>query len=159
MNLNVTTERSEITSARRSNTADEIAYCFHGVPESNNKNNNKTTETATSVFNEKLGLHFTSDDIDCTHCRGRATQPTSIVKLCSYETRQTIFTSKRKLMGTKLNITEYLTRRRYDLLNKSRALDKVKCTWTIDGWIVCLLADGRKITIPNNQDLHGHRGQ
>ena len=65
----------------------------------------------------------------------RKPRPT-IVKFTSYESRRKTFTSKCKLKGTKLIITEHLTKRRAELLSKARALDIVKAAWTIDGRIV-----------------------
>ena len=64
-----------------------------------------------------------------------------------------MFSAKRLLKGTKFVVTENLTRRRNDLLKKVRSLDTVSCAWTTDGRIVCLLEDGRKVTVLHERDV------
>ena len=76
-----------------------------------------------------------------------------IVKLTSYESRKAIFNNKRKLKGTRYVVTENLTKRRAELLRKARMIDGITSTWTIDGRIVCLLANGRKVTVQTDSDL------
>ena len=76
-----------------------------------------------------------------------------IVKFRSYETRSSVFSAKRRLKGTKYVVTENLTRRRNDLLKKVRSLDTVSCAWTTDGRIICLLGDGRKVTVLHERDI------
>ena len=57
------------------------------------------------------------------------------------------------LKGTKFVVTENLTRRRNDFLKKVRSLETVSCAWTTDGRIVCLLEDGRKVTVLHERDV------
>ena len=57
-------------------------------------------------------------------------------------------------------VTENLTKRRSDLLNRTRAQPYVKAAWTTDGRIVCLLEHGEKRSIVNERDLdllHRHQ--
>ena len=44
-------------------------------------------------------------------------------------------------------LTENLTRHRNELLKKVRSLDTIICAWTTDGRLVCLLEDGRNVTV------------
>ena len=81
------------------------------------------------------------------------------MKFTSYETRRRVFTAKRKLKGTKLVVTENLTKRRSELLRKVRSFDNVECAWTIDGRIICLLADGKKLAVQTECDVPAVRGQ
>ena len=99
-----------------------------------------------------MDVHLDAGCIDRSHRMGR-TSPESagtrkprpmIVKFTSYEPRRAIFTSKRKLKGTHIVITENLTRRRVDLLRKSR-----------DSPNVCLLSNWRKVTVTNECHLQG----
>ena len=39
------------------------------------------------------------------------------------------------------------------ILKKVRSLDTVSCAWTTDGRIVCLLEDGRKVTVLHERDV------
>ena len=87
----------------------------------------------------------------------RINRSSNVIKLTSYDTRRTIFAAKRKLKGTKLVITENLTKTRAQLLKKAREMDNVEHAWTIDGRIVCLLRSGRKETVVNESELSNLR--
>ena len=125
-----------------------------------------TTEAAIAVFNSRLDLNINNEHIDRSHRLGQRRYETDIdrprpviVKFASYETRRRVFTAKRKLKGTKLVVTENLTKRRSELLRKVRSFDNVECAWTIDGRIICLLADGKKLTVQTERDVPTVRGQ
>ena len=116
-----------------------------------------------SSITNSLGVHLDAGCIDRSHRIGR-TSPKSagnrnprlaIVKFTSYEPRRAIFTSKRKLKGTHIVITENLTRRRVNLVRKARDSPNVEASWTSDGRIVCLLTNGRKVTVTNECHLQG----
>ena len=133
---------------------------LHGVPEAQVD----TDSAVLSVANERLGLNLTRDCIGRSHRLGQAAQSTSngkprpiIVKLTSYDTRRQIFGAKRQLKGTRLVITENLTKRRSELLQKARSVDGVVATWTIDGRIVCLVGNDRKVTVVTERDLDNVR--
>ena len=93
--------------------------------------------------------------IDRSHRLGRTTGGVSgrgkprpiILKFVSYQDRSAVFARKKQLKGSKIVLTENLTRRRAELLAKARATAGVKATWTADGRIVCLLEDGRKVSV------------
>ena len=70
-----------------------------------------------------------------------------------YQARQKVFSGKCRLKGTKLLITENLTRRRSELLNKANTLNNVTATRTSDSRIMCLLSSGRKVSVTTVQDL------
>ena len=131
---------------------------FHGVPETDADD---TTESVISLCKGKLDVDVSRDLIDRSHRLGqRHFGPSGeykprpiIVKFRSYETRRSVFSAKRLLKGTKFVVTENLTRRRNDLLKKVRSLDTVSCAWTTDGRIVCLLEDGRKVTVQHERDV------
>ena len=78
-----------------------------------------------------------------------------IAKFTSYEPGRAIFTSKQKLKETHNVITENLTRRRVDLLQKACDSLNVEVSWTSDGRIICLLTNGRKVTVTNEWHLQG----
>ena len=128
---------------------------LHGVPETQVDTDNAVL----SVTNEKLGLNLTRECIDRSHRLGHSSSASNgkprpiIVKLTSYDTRRKIFGAKRQLKGTRLVITENLTKRRSELLQKARLVDGVVATWTLDGRIVCLVGNGRKVTVVTDRDL------
>ena len=134
---------------------------MHGVPESKKD----TGESLLEVFNDRLNVRVTPQCIDRSH-RLDSQQPSTdkprpvIVKFVRYETRRHVFSAKRRLKGCKVVITEHLTKRRSDLLNRTRTQPDVKCAWTTDGRIVCLLENGEKRTIITERDLiqlHRHQ--
>ena len=130
---------------------------FHGVPETDAD----TTDSVISLCQGKLDVNVTRELVDRSHRLGqRHVGPSGeykprpiIVKFRSYETRSSVFSAKRRLNGTKYVVTENLTRRRNDLHKKVRSLDTVSCAWTTDGRIVCLLGDGRKVTVLHERDI------
>ena len=133
----------------------------HGIPETKEH----TGVAVLQVFNDQLNVRVTPHCIDRSHRLGRF-QPSSnksrpvIVKFVSYETRHQVFSAKRRLKGTKLVITENLTKRRSELLNRTRTQPDVTCAWTTDGRIICPLQNGEKRTIVTGRDLDQlHRHQ
>ena len=135
----------------------------HGLPENSNAAGNENTTEAFLKVAGSLGVHLDAGCIDRSHRMGRTSPEYAgtrnprpvIVKFTSYEPRRAIFTSKRKLKGTHIVITGNLTRRRADLLRKARDSPNVEASWTSDGRIVCLLTNGRKVTVTNACHLQG----
>ena len=139
----------------------------HGIPESETKED--CSDALLHVFNGKLNVSVAPHGIDRSHRLGRF-QPSSnkprpvIVKFVSYETRRQVFSAKRRLKGTKIVVTENLTKRRSDLLNRTRAQPDVKAAWTTDGRIVCLylylytIFDQRRLDIIDQVE-HGRSPQ
>ena len=124
----------------------------HGVPDIANP-----VTAVLDIINDKLGVPNGCESIDRCHRLGTSAISSNsrpiIVKFTSYQVRQKVFSGKRRLKGTKLLITENLTRRRSELLNKAKTLNNVTATWTSDGRIVCLLSSGRKVSVTTVQDL------
>lgn len=136
---------------------------LHGLPESKDEN---TTTKSLNHINNHLKLNITHDQIDRTHRIGkRHTEPTAegkpkhrpiIIKFVSYQQRQQVFRVKKVLKGTKTVITESLTNGRMDLLRNTQQMVRsgyFKDTWTLDGRVVALTNDGKKVTIAKKSDL------
>ena len=127
---------------------------FHGI----NESDKNTTDAVVKICQTMLHLPINSDCIDRSHRLGRLTGEARkprpvIVKLTSYAPRQDIFMSKRQLKGSKITITESLTKRRTELMLKARSMPNVTTTWTVDGRIVCLLTNGKKLSVTTEQQL------
>ena len=130
---------------------------LHGVPETQAD----TAAAALEVIESKLNVKLPRNAIDRSHRLGRTTGGVSgggkprpiILKFVSYQDRSAVFARKKQLKGSKIVLTENLTRRRAELLAKARATAGVKATWTADGRIVCLLEDGRKVSVDTENDL------
>ena len=150
--------RDEMDS-RWNNTAGVIAWLCTG-----SLNQRKTPEKLCWKYST-TDVRVTPQCIDRSHRLGRQQPSTDkprpvIVKFMSYETRRQVFSAKRRLKGCKAVITENLTKRRTEMLNRTRTQPGVKCAWTTDGRIVCLLENGDKCTIVTERDLtQMHRHQ
>ena len=93
----------------------------HRIVETNDEN---TDDLFLKTINEKLDVDITGNEIDRSHRIGRQKDERRprpiIVKLTRYNTRKKVFASKRKLKGTGVSITESLTAKRREQLNKTR---------------------------------------
>ena len=107
---------------------------LHGIAEANDEN---TDDFVLKTINEKLDVDITENEIDRSHRIGREKNGQIprpiIVKLTRYNTRKKVFVSKRKLKGTGVSITEYLTSKGMEQLNKAREEHGFTNVWTTHG--------------------------
>ena len=110
---------------------------MHGIVETNIEN---TDNLILQTINEKLDIDITEKEIDRSHRIGRkkdGQRPRPIiVKSTRYNTRKKVFTSKRKLKGKGVSITESLASKRMEHLNKAREEQGFTNVWTTDGRIL-----------------------
>ena len=108
----------------------------HGIAETNDEN---TDDLVLKTINEKLDVDIAEKEIDRSRRIGRekdGLRPKPvIVKLTRYNTRKKVFASKRELKGTGVSITESLTAKRREQLNKTREEHGFNNMWTTDGRI------------------------
>ena len=64
-----------------------------------------------------------------------------------------MFRSKKKLKASGVSISESLTIKRYDLYMVAQKHPLIKSTWTLDGRIICLLTNNKKIVVQTKIDL------
>ena len=134
---------------------------IHGIDE---KAREDTTAVALDIIHNTLGVSKTTlsrEHIDRSHRLGRRNERRTtrssksrpiIVKFKGYDSRQEVFSRKKKLKGSKVMITENLTAKRYALLQKCiEKLGKGK-TWTVDGRITTKKGDAY-VVISNETDL------
>ena len=109
----------------------------HRIAETNDEN---TEDLVLKTINEKLHVDITENEIDRSHRIGRKKNGKRpwpiIVKLTRYNTRKKDFASKRKLKWTGVSITESLTAKRMEQLNKEREEHGFTNVWTTDGRIL-----------------------
>ena len=80
-----------------------------------------------------------------------------MVKFCNYHDRERVYRAKRKIKGTKITITEHLTRSRYKLLKLAKEAFGVRNVWTLDGKIFTnkgVDAEGRRYLIQSESDIY-----
>ena len=109
----------------------------HGIAETNHGNKD---DLVLKTINEKLDFDITENKINRSHRIGRKKDEQRprpiIVKLTRYNTRKKVFASKRKLKGTGVSITESLTAKRMEQLNKAKEGHGFTNVWTTDGRIL-----------------------
>ena len=101
-----------------------------------------------ATIQQHLGVNINPEDLDRTHRLG-ARKPAGpdgprprpiIAKFARYNKRKEVFVEKKKFKGTKIMLTESLTRRRVDMLNAARKRYRKKEVWTKDGEIFTKIA-------------------
>ncbi|KAI4458373.1 l1 transposable element-related [Holotrichia oblita] len=85
---------------------------IYGVPEITHEN---TCEVFVNLCREKLKINITNSDIDCCHrlAGKEGTNKPIIVRFVRRDVKNKVFNDKRKLKGTRIVITEDLTRMRF----------------------------------------------
>ncbi|XP_071784616.1 uncharacterized protein [Asterias amurensis] len=135
---------------------------LHGLDESHADNKGTSIDCLNHLLPD---LHLQSSDIDRAHRIGkpnlnhnvnhsgqRRSRPV-IIKFISYAKREAAFRTKRLLKGSGLSLSESLTPTRMSLLKAAQDSSKTISAWTIDGRVICLLANNRKVTVTSIQDL------
>ena len=108
---------------------------MHGCKEDKNED---TDKAALKIFNEEMDLQIDPKDIDRSHRIGKMKNDKSrpiIVKFTSYRNRKKVFSSKRRLKGKNVSITESLSAFRMKKLSEARDNFGFKNVWTYDGKI------------------------
>ena len=140
---------------------------LHGIVESQYAKEN-TDDLVLEIVRKKLDLEISATDLDRSHRigRGRNTSYAEaasekrkkprpiIVKFVSYKVRAEVFRRKRKLKGSGVRITESLTKKRMELYNSVLNDSNVKTAWTLDGRIIALKNDERKVSLESFNDLY-----
>ena len=118
---------------------------IHSIDEVENEN---TDDAAIHVFKNDLGLNFDVTKIQRSHRvgpkkknQGRNTRTNKtyprpiIVKFASYRDRRDVYSSKKKLKGKRVAISENLTQKNYVLFKQAQEKLGRNYVWTNDGRI------------------------
>ena len=118
----------------------------HGSEEDKDES---TDDVVLNLFNEKLGVAVGISVIDRSHRLGPLRGENNlkprpiIVKFCSYRIMKALFTTKMKLKGNGISVTESLTKQRMKLLHEVQKVVGEGDSWTVDCFI--FLKQGRRI--------------
>ena len=127
---------------------------IHGMKEERNENCEGLVKT---VVNEKLKAGLDTKDIGRTHRLGKRKPDGKprpiIVRFLSYRQRAKVFALKKNLKGSKIVITENLTKQRYSLLQKCNEVFEKTNVWSYDGRINVKL-DTQIKTFTNMEELN-----
>ena len=132
---------------------------IHGLEEEPNED---TDKKVLDILKSKLDLPLSLNDFGRSHRLGKlrhgAKRPI-IVRFASYRQRKMTFDAKRKLKGSRIVITENLTKERYSLYKQCIVKFGRESCWTLDGRIYCLTgkkdSQGRneRIVLTKQEDL------
>ena len=114
---------------------------LHGVPEfekTEERDREDTDSAAMSVINTNLNVDICVGDINRSHRMGKkvpgVTKPRPIiVKFLRHNVKARVYANKRKLKGTKILITERLTKRRGEMYRYAREQYGKFNVWTKEG--------------------------
>lgn len=124
-----------------------------GVPETNQENLN---DQLTDIFKNKLDINNCELEscyrIGSVKIGHKNSHRPIVVKFSNISQRNKIFYNKKQLKGTKISISEELTKSRYELLQMANEKFGKAHVWTTDGKIRANI-DGRKCWIKNIGDL------
>ena len=115
---------------------------LHGIPESADE---KETDTVfKDTITEHLGVTFEPYDLDRSHRLGQKKSKGSrpiIAKFTRYNKRHEVFTNKKKLKGTKIVVTESLTRPRVLMLEAAKKRYGKNNVWSSHGEILAKIGE------------------
>ena len=130
---------------------------LHGIEEKTQGPEN-TDNVAIEVF-KKAEVEVAKSAINRSYWLGKRsanrTRPI-IVSFCSYREKKLVYDSKKNLKGSKLLITESLTKTRYALLQQCWETYGKRNCWTYDGRIWVSVGEERFV-INNDLDLAERR--
>lgn len=128
---------------------------IHGIQETDNERD--VYNVVINLFQSKLQIPIEIADIsDCYRLAKKSDKMDKrsrsiVVEFIHKYKRDEVFYKKKTLKGTKLLITELLTRGRLEIYGKCRSVYGQQC-WTINGNII-VLKNGTKVMISNKYNL------
>ena len=129
---------------------------IHGIPASAGEN---TDEVALSTIQTHMGISLSVQDVDRSH-RLRSKNGPIIIKFTRHNTKNLIYSNKRKLKKTGIVVTESLSTRRLFFIKKLEKLrkeGKITACWSFDGKLFYTLSTDPKkkieLVISNPESL------
>lgn len=126
---------------------------FHGLEESNNED---VLQKILYVLSNQLKMSdIKSTAIESCHRLGvkKDSARPVLLRFTSCQVRASVWSAKTKLKGTKITMTEFLTKSRQDVFTAARKHFGIKKCWSADGMIVVLLPNKSKIKISSQREL------
>lgn len=127
-----------------------------GVPEDSSDEN--CEKIAMKILAQNLQVEVNPTDIEAAHRVGKKiperTNPRPvIVRFVNRKDRDRVMMNKRKLKGSRLFVTEDLTRKNLVLLNEVKKMECVDRAWSFNGNITCVMKDKEKVRVNLSTDL------
>lgn len=140
--LNTSFDQLETHSRRK-------VLLLHGLPEDSKEN---VAAKVHEVLSSKMKLmQARPEDIEACHRLGTAkkerTRPV-LVRFATYKSKSDVWKAKTMLKGSRISMSEFLTKSRQNIFVAARKHFGIKNCWSSDGTIVVMLPDKtkRKIT-------------
>ena len=133
-----------ITSNNNEQYSRRTSVRVHGVQTVQNEN---TTELIVNMCTEKLGVALTTNDIEACHRlraprrngEGPPRPPPIIVMLNRRQKRDEVIKNRRELKGSRVVISEDLTRLDQQTPNRVRVSERTNSTWSHNGQVMFTL--------------------
>lgn len=126
---------------------------LHGLPEDSKEN---AATKVHEVFKKMKLTQFHPDCIETCHRLGATkndrTRPV-LIRFTTYRHRATVWNSKTALKGTRISLSEFLTKSRQNIFSAARKHFSLKNCWTSDGTIVVQLPDKSRHKITSYDEL------
>ena len=132
-----------------------------GIPESKQED---TRAIVNDFCRDKLGVELMQGDLARTHRLGSKKEDVNgkminrpiIAKFATYEVRDLVFKSKRKLKDSGHAIFESLTTRNTKLYNEVKSIAGYKNAWTHDGKVMTIDKDGKIFRVVSKKRFPAH---
>jgi hypothetical protein len=116
---------------------------FHGIAEDNKE---VVIDKILSILSGQMNLSLSADAIEVCHRLGAnktGARPV-LVRFSIFEHRRQVWKSKTSLKGSKVSVSEFLTKARQEVFVAARGHFGVSKCWSADGTIVILLPDNSR---------------
>lgn len=126
---------------------------FHGIKES--KDEDIMKKTVAVLTNQMKMSDISQNTIESCHRLGDkkdASRPV-LVRFSTVKLRSMIWKAKTTLKGSKISLTEFLTKSRQEVFKAARDHFGMKKCWSADGVIIVLLPDHTRVKISSCFDL------
>ena len=125
---------------------------IHGIEAKQGENVN---EVVGDLLKNKLEMDFGLEAVDHSHRIGPTTgnRRSIIVKFTRYDFKKAVINARKRLKGSRIAITEDLTRTRHDTLQRVWEVYGKTDTWTVDGVIFHRDKNGKRLRFEVMGDL------
>lgn len=132
---------------------------LHGVPEVKDE---MVSRKVSSLLQSKMQLNgITESSFIACHRLGKVKTGKQsraiLVKFACIRTRNMVWSAKKLLKGSGLTLSEFLTSSRHAVFLEARRVFGVKGSWTNDGRVVVLSADGARYKVTSMAELRAIR--
>ncbi|CAH2091776.1 unnamed protein product [Euphydryas editha] len=126
---------------------------FHGMKE--DKDEDALKKIMTVLTSQMKMTDFKPDTIESCHRLGvkRESARPILVRFTNMKPRSIAWKSKTMLKGTKITVTEFLTKTRQDIFVAARSHFGMKKCWSADGVVVILLPDKSRVKVTTMSEL------